>query len=344
MGPLRMAALGAIVALLAVGTAPAAATAPAPDAGPGSGPDAPQVWHGSLGLAPIRMPHQGEVCLNEDLQLWFSVTASDYEFPKPVAEAMVEVSDNHGIAKSIETSAAGQAGITWRVSEAGPLTLTVKASKQDWTAPPPLTFRYDANPCEWLLHVQYHEEHAIIAEVDMVVGATVDWYGRLRTSGQDGDTGESKIELLGGDGTYTFYASDKIKAPVHVSLDPAVSGTWNLRGDGKLANGLVRLNVGETEEQYPEMVFIKLTDTTGQIQVKYKPPAPYINGKGYFIATNHLNTLSFPSTGGAVTLSSGMATYFYTPDRTAFSITITLEPNTRQSDVQRRIASIGRVP
>ena len=341
MSRIRFAALAALVALLASGAPHATANVIVAPAAAAPAVAGPVVWHGSLGLQPIRMPRQGEICLNEELQLWFSVTALDREWPMPVAEAGVEVSDNHGITQARRTSGAGQAGFPWHVTEAGPLVLTVKASKEDWTAPPPLTFRYEAHPCEWLLHVQYHEEHAIISEVDMVVGANVNWYGRLRISGPQGDSGDQKVELLGGDGTYEFYASDKIRAPIHISLDPPVSGIWNLKGEGTLSNGLVKLQVGETEEQYPEMVYIKLTDYTGHYQVNYKPPAPYINGKGLFLSINHLNNLTFPSTGGVVSASNGMATYFSTPDRTAFSITVTLEPDVRQGFAPPQIAKAG---
>ena len=320
-----------LVLLLAVGMpAPAsAATDRGPEPAADPAPADPIREDGILGLTALQLPRMGRVCLGESIAMAFSASnvSPGLEVPIPVVEAAVNVEDTQGRSRMLVTNGAGQARFSWPTEREGQIRFTVTADKTYYVAAKPLTFSVQVEPCQWVLAVDYREEFAIIGEVDFVVGAEVRWRGKVAITSTNADSGDSEVAIRGGTGTYQFYSSDKFQAPIHFSLDPAVSGTWGLQGDGRISAGLMSLDVGTTAESYPEMVFFKLTDYgPNNIQVKYKPPAPYLNGKGFFLEANKLSHLTFPTSGGAVTLGSGLATYFWTDERTAYSLSIMLYP------------------
>jgi hypothetical protein len=283
---------------------------------------------GILGLTALRLPRSGKVCTGASMELLFQVSnvSPGLEVPLPVIEAMVNVTDDRGLIRETQTNGAGLVSFTWPAEREGSVRFTVTARKTFYLDAKPLTFSVQVDPCEWVLAVDYREEFAIVSEWDFVIGANVRWRGKIAITSTNGDSGDSEVEIRGGSGTYEFYCSDKIEAPLHWSIDPPVSGTWGLKGDGRLSAGVLTLDVGTTQESYPEMVLLKLTDTTGHYQINYKPPAPYLNGKGFFIEANKLGHLVFPASGGSVTLSSGLSTYFWTDARTAYTLSIMLYP------------------
>ena len=131
--------------------------------------------------------------------------------------------------------------------------------------------------------------------------------------------------LQGGSGSYQFYVADQIQAPVHVSINPPVSGEYTLEVHGHSDGNTVQLEFRTTPLNYPKMVTMKVTDYSNRnIQVNYMPPAPTSDGNGLFLELNKLSTVTFPASGGVINLSSGMSCYFYTPDRTKYSLSIML--------------------
>jgi hypothetical protein len=340
-----------LATVLAVGIAAQGPAVSAKVANPGPAQDPtpadPVREDGMLGLAALQLPRMGKICSGAAIPMLFGVSnvSPGLEIPLPVVEAGVSVADDQGKTRELLSNGAGLARFNWNTDRPGQIRFTVTARKTFYVDAKPLTFTVQVEPCQWAMSINYREEFAIISEVDMVVGAEVSWRGSVGITSTNGDSGTSEVEIRGGSGTYQFYASDKIKAPVHVSIDPPVSGVWDLRGDGSLVNGVLSLDVGTTEEPYPEMVFLKVTDSgPNNIQVKYKPPAPYLNGKGFFIEANKLSHMTFPTTGGAIELSSGLATYFWTDERTAYSLTILLYPlKDMGASLDGRLAFVGTV-
>ncbi len=323
-----MGQLGRFLLVLALAfSAPAAAVrGPEPNAAPTAAPTSYRE-DGILGLTMARYPHSGQVCQFGQVTLGFIVNnvSPGVEVPIPVVEAMITVQDDKGATQRLITRGNGYAEVSWPAETAGQLRFTVDAQKQYYTAARPLTFQVQVVPCKWVLKVNYHEEFAIIAEVQLVVGAYVDWSGYVSAGPPNADSGTSTLTVTGS-GSYRFYASDKIQAPIHISVDPPVSGDWGLNGDGSADSQTVKLNIGAVlPGQYPKMVTLKVTDYgPSNIQVNYKPPAPYIGGNGAFLEANKLNNLTFPADGGNISLSSGMSTFFWTDTRTAYSLDIML--------------------
>jgi hypothetical protein len=160
-----------------------------------------------------------------------------------------------------------------------------------------------------------------------VVGATTTWKGTLKSGQANGDSLVSDISLEGGSGQYQFYAADQIQAPFHFSLYPPVLGDFNIKVNGTTDGHTVKLNLETIPVSYPNIVTMKVTDYSYRnIQVNYMPPTPTSSGNGLFLELNELSTVTFPASGGAISLSSGMTCYFYTPDRTKYSLTILLFP------------------
>ncbi len=281
---------------------------------------------GTLSLDLTRNPRANNICVGESVPLTFSVkNAAMWDFPPPVNEAMVEVSDGQGTSQARVTNAAGVATVYWPVKEARSYDLSVVARKTDYKSSAPVRLILQATDCKWSLRIDFQEEYAIIKEVGVVVGATTRWDGKLRALKPNPDSYDSEVELVGGSGEFKFYASDQIKAPVHISLKDPVSGEYKLRLNGTLSNGQLTLNMGAEPVQYPPVVPLEVKDYSNRdIQVKIYPPAPTSNGNGLFLESNKLNDVTFPAEGGVIHLDSGMSCYFYTEDRTLYSLTLTL--------------------
>jgi hypothetical protein len=245
----------------------------------------------------------------------------------PVENAAVEASDGQGNIHYRVTNAAGSATINWPVTKPGEINLTVQARKEYYNSSEVLKLWLRVTECQWTLKIDFQEEYAIIKEVNMVVGATTHWTGDLKAGPPQGEESEREITLQNGNGEYAFYASDEIKAPLHVNLKDPVSGEYKLRLSGKNSGGQVSLNMGAVPVQYPPIVALELKDYSNRdIKVNYYPPVPTGRGNGLFLESNHLNDVTFPDSGGVIQLDSGMTCYLEMPDRTLYSLTITLQP------------------
>jgi hypothetical protein len=285
---------------------------------------------GILGIFPGPLPNGRQVCNGGSLPLTFFVKniSPGMEVPLPVVEAGVTVTDDQGITKYILSNGAGMARFSWPTSKEGPLTLTVDATKTYYKPAQTLKLQVNVVNCQWALAIYFHEEYAILKEVSLVEGATTTWKGTLKSGQAQGENQISDISLEGGSGNYQFYVADQIQAPFHFSLYPPVSGDYNLNVKGTTDGSTVRLEFGTVPVSYPQIVTMKVTDynPTMDIQVNYLPPAVTSNGNGMFLELNKLSTVTFPASGGAISLNSGMSCYFYTPDRTKYSLTIMLYP------------------
>jgi hypothetical protein len=321
----------ALAALLAAPVTPASAVVRTPAAqlqAPDAGPNDPIREDGILGLAVLQSPRSGKVCAGASFPIGLRISnvSPGVEVPIPVAEAQVSVEDDQGLVREELTNGAGFIRFNWPANKDGQLRLTVTAKKQFYQPAAPVKLTVQVEPCQFGLRVSFHEEYSIVSEWVFVVGDRVDWRGTLRAKPGQGEDAASDIELAGGSGSYEFYCSDKIQAPLHWSIDPPVSGTWDMRVTGTLSQGTLRLEIGAAGETHPPVALFKLTDTTGQYQINYKPPAPMSNGNGLFLELNHLNQVSFPASGGVVNLDSGMSNFLYTDTRTIYSLSIMLFP------------------
>jgi len=320
-------ALVAIALSASVSMAGGGGSVPNPDAGVDR-------QDGILAVMPLHLPSRGQACLGSDIPMTFAVknVAPGVEVPMPVVGATVTVRDDRGKVRALETNGAGIARFTWPADTEGQISFTVDAAKQFYKPAGTFSFRVQVAACQWALAVDFHEEYAIVSQVSLVVGADVRWRGMLTSTPGQGEDAVSDITLAGGTGTYQFYASDKIGAPFHFTLDPAISGPWDLHGKGQSDGRTVSLDLQTVAETYPEIVTLKVTDSSNRdIQVNFKPPVPLSGGNGLFIELNRLSQLTFPASGGVVSISSGMSCYFYTPNRTAYSLTIRLYPVKQQS-------------
>jgi hypothetical protein len=282
---------------------------------------------GILGVSPGTLPRSGKVCTGSSVRLTFLARniSPGVEVPIPVNEAMVSIQDDQGRVRDVLTNPAGVASFSWPVNKDGPVNLTVTARKQYYKDAQPIKFSLTAAACKYALRISFHEEYAILKDVSLVVGATTDWRGTLQTTEGQGEDAPSEISLLGGSGSYQFYAADQIQAPFHFSLNPPVSGDYNVDVHGTSDGNTVRLEFTTTPVNYPQIVTMKVTDYSNRnIQVNYMPPAPTSNGNGLFLELNKLSSVTFPASGGVINLSSGMSCYFYTPDRTKYSLSIML--------------------
>ena len=199
----------------------------------------------------------------------------------------------------------------------------MRADKEGYDQEGPEEFRIRVEPCRWDLAVDYTEEYAIITEASMVVGAEVHWVGTVTPANPDAPQGDEPLKIEGS-GTYAAYAKDQIKAPIHVSLEPAVSGSYDIEWEGSIEFGDVRIRVKSVTTTFPKMVFIKLTDYTNQYQINYKPPAPWVGTDGNIFTVNQATNLKYSLRGGVVRVSNGPPSFFYTPDQTAWSLSIRL--------------------
>ena len=318
-----------LAALVTAPVAPAAAVVRGPaHVAPGvtRGPNSPVREDGILGLQVLRFPRAGRVCSGASFEIGLraSNVSPGLEVPVPVVEAGVNVADDQGLIREQQTNGAGYVQFTWPANKDGPLNLTVTANKQFYLPAAAVKLSIMVEPCQFVLSVSFHEEYSIVSEWDFVVGDTVTWQGKLQATPGQGEDAPADIELVGGSGSYEFYCSDKIKAPLHWSIDPPVSGTWDMRVKGTLYQGILKLEIGAAGETHPPIALFKLTDTTGHYQINYKPPAPMSNGNGMFLELNHLNQVSFPAAGGVVDLDSGMSNFLYTDTRTIYSLSIVL--------------------
>jgi hypothetical protein len=282
---------------------------------------------GILGITPGSLPRSGKVCTGSSVRLTFFVKniSPGVEVPIPVNEGMVSVQDDQGRVRELLTNPAGVDSFSWPVNKDGPVNLTVTARKQFYKDAQPFKFSLQAAACKYALKISFHEEYAILKDVSLVVGATTDWRGTLQTTEGQGEDAPSEISLLGGSGSFQFYVADQIQAPFHFSLYPPVSGDYTLDVHGKSDGNTVRLEFTTTPVTYPQIVTMKVTDYSNRgIQVNYMPPAPTSNGNGLFLELNKLSSVTFPSSGGVINLDSGMSCYFFTPDRTKYSLSIML--------------------
>lgn len=327
--------------ILLLGTAPVVQAAP---------PNQTVREDGILGIFPGSLPRGGQVCNGSSVPLTFFVKniSPGVEVPLPVVEAGVTVKDNQGITKAIVTNGAGVARFTWPTTHEGTLSFSVDATKTYYQ--PAQTFKFQVNVinCQWGMSIFFHEEYAIIKEVSLVVGATTTWHGSLKSEAGQGENPTGIISLLGGSGSWEFYAADQIQAPFHFSLDPPVSGDYNLNVSGTSDGRTVKLQLGTIPVSYPQMVAFKVTDYGPyDIQVNYAPPWPTSQGNGLFLELNKLSTLTFPASGGSISLDSGMSCYFLTPDRTKYSLTILFFPlKDSQASVPNQASALlaGRLP
>jgi hypothetical protein len=278
-------------------------------------------------IEPVRLPAANRVCTGATFPVVLRVEQGNLDrAPIPIAGARVEVKDDAGNSRSGWTNGAGTVSFTWPApgDDADEINLTAAATKEGYATDEPFAFHAKVEDCRWLLKIDYREEYAIIGEVSMVVGAEVHWRGSVRVADTGSESDPDKLTVEGS-GDYAFYASDRIQAPIHVSLDPEVAGPYDLDIEGKLELGDVRLSVSTGgSNSFPAMAYLKLTDYTGTYQVNYKPPTPYITTNGAFIEANGLTRLRFKEGRGVITRSSGVPVFFWTDERTAYEITIEL--------------------
>jgi hypothetical protein len=302
---------------------------------------------GMLGVTPIQLPSRGQVCTGATIPLAFLVqnVSPGLEVPMPVFEAGVSVSDDQGRVREAQTNAAGFLRMQWPADHDGRVRLTVKATKANYVPSAPVTIDIEVGACSWAMSIRFHEEYAVISEMGFVVGADVRWSGTLRAKPAQGEDAGSDIELAGGSGTFRFYASDQIQAPLHWSIDPAVSGDYEIKVRGRSDGRTMNLEIATTPTDYPKYVPLKLTDYSNRgIEVNFKPPAPVSGGNGLFLELNKVNTPTFPVSGGSVSLSSGISCFFYTDKRTGYSLSILVYPLKDQGAVIQPDALLGLVP
>jgi len=288
---------------------------------------------GILGLTPSSGVGRDKVCVGSTYTMGFAVDniSPGLEFPIPVVEAMVEVSDDQGNVRAQTTNGAGFAAIPWGIKSAGTINLTVKAQKTNYQSAKSLQLRLTAVECSYLLTISFLEEYSIIEDT-MVTGATTTWEGLLQSSKGQGEDPVEELSLAEGSyGEYKFYVADYFKAPIHFYLDPPVSGDYSVKVRGTNDGNTVKLEIGTNPVSYPRLLTMTFVDYgPNNITVNYKPPIGTGDGNGMFLELNKLNDLSFPASGGSISLSSGMSCYINYPDRTKYSLVITLSPYKRE--------------
>jgi hypothetical protein len=342
-----------IVAIALIAPAPTALpAAAAPDAvqpATSGGPhlDAPTREDGALAVTPLQLPARRQVCTGATIPLAFLVQniSPGLEVPLPVFEAGVTVSDDQGRVREAQTNAGGFLRMQWPADREGQVRLTVKATKPNYVPSAPVSIDIQVAACSWGMSIYFHEEYAVIAEMGFVVGADVRWSGTLRAKPAQGEDAGSDIELAGGSGTYRFYASDQIQAPLHWSIDPPVSGDYEINVRGHSDGQTMKLEISTTPTDYPKYVPLKLTDYSNRgIEVNFKPPAPVSGGNGLFLELNKVNTPTFPVSGGSVSLSSGISCFFYTDKRTGYSLSVLVYPLKDMGAAVPPGAQLGMVP
>jgi len=284
--------------------------------------------NGILAITPGYMGGAREVCVGSSFRLVFLVNNASpgLEVPIPVAEAMVTVSDDQGNVRAQVTNAAGVSVINWPMKSTGTTLLTIKADKDTYQSAQPIRIQLKAINCKYGLSIFFHEEYAIIQDT-LVVGATTSWKGTLQSNTGQGEDPVSELSLLGGSGNYNFYVADYFKAPIHFFIDPPVSGEYSIQVKGTDDGNNVQLEIQTQPVGYPQLVTMSVVDYGPfNLTVNYKPPTPTSDGNGLFLELNKLNNLTFPASGGVVSISSGMSCYFYTPDRTKYSLVVMLYP------------------
>ncbi len=304
--------------------------------------------YGILGLSTGKLPRLDSVCLGSNLSLVFMVknVAPGMEVPIPVAEANVSASDNQGRTKDAQTDGAGSVHFSWPTSKEGTLKITVQANKNYYKPAQPINLQITIVNCQWVLSIHFHEEYALIKEMSLVEGATTTWKGTLKAQPPTGEDPVSDVILLDGSGTYQFYADDQNKAPFHFTIDPPISGDYELKIKGRSDGRTVTLDIGTTPVSYPKVATMKVTDYSNRgIEVPQRAPATTSGGNGLFLELNHLSEVTFPVSGGVIGLDSGMSCYFYTPDRTKYSLELMLFPlSGDNSSVQDGTMLEGRLP
>ena len=282
---------------------------------------------GVLGIAPAALPPYRQVCMGSTIPLTFRVTnvSPSLEVALPVVEAMVTIRDDQGQIRAHVTNGAGVASFYWPTTREGTLNFTVEAEKEYYLPAQPVNIQIEVTPCQWVLKVSFHEEYSVVSDFGLVVGATTEWSGSLTSKQGSGEDAVREIELAGGSGEYQFYVSDQMTAPIHFSLDPAVSGPYSLKGEGTSDGREIHLNVGADPVGYNQLVTMKVTDYSNQnITINYQPPVPTSDGNGLFLELNGLNDLTFPVTGGIINRDTGNSCYFYLPERTQYDLRIML--------------------
>lgn len=155
-------------------------------------------------MSALQLPRAGNVCIGAAISMTFGVSnvSPGLEVPLPVAEAMVNVTDDQGKVRETLTNGAGLARFNWSTERAGQVRFTVTSRKTFYQDAKPLTFSVQVEACDWAMVINYREEFAIISEVALVVGADVQWHGKVSITSTNGDSGVSEVEIRGGSGTY----------------------------------------------------------------------------------------------------------------------------------------------
>ena len=277
-----------------------------------------------VGVEIVRLPRGQLACKGAPMPMTFRAAQDNLELPPiPIFGAAIELTDDKGTSKRGWTDSAGLTTITWPADRTDEINFTVRADKEGYEQGAAEEFRIRVEPCRWDLTVDYREEYAIMSEVSMVVGAELHWVGTVKPANPDAPQGAETLKIEGS-GTYAAYAKDQIKAPLHVSLEPTVSGSYDIEWEGTIEFGELFLKVKSVSATFPKMVFIKLTDYTNQYQVNYKPPTPWLVTDGNVFAVNQASSLQFALGGGYVQVRNGPPSFFYTPDKTEWDLTIQL--------------------
>lgn len=285
--------------------------------------------NGILGIFPGSMSGRNQVCVGGSYSLRFTINniSPGLEIPIPVVEAMVSVSDGQGNVRELVTNNGGVALIRWPVKSSGVINLTVQARKNTYKPAAPLEIQLKGINCDYGLSIHFQEEVAIIKEAKFVAGAVTSWRGTLKATTGQGEDPIQELSLAGGSGSYKFYVADEIPAPFHFTLDPPVGGDYSIRVRGTDDGNTIMLELGTNPVSYPQFLTMKVTDYSNRgIEVNYKPPVGTGSGNGLFLELNKLNNLTFPASGGVVSISSGMSCYLIYPDRTKYSLVIMLYP------------------
>jgi hypothetical protein len=302
---------------------------------------------GILAIFPAQVPRGFHACLGST-QLGFFIrnVSPGVEVPLPVVEAQVTVTDDQGMTKFLLTDAAGHARFSWPLDHEGMVSFNVTAKKQYYLPAQAYTIKVNVISCQWALRIDFNEEYALIQDSTVLVGATTTWRGSLKAGQATGEDLVSDVSLEGGGGTYHFYAADSIQAPFHFSMDPTVSGDYSIKVKGHSDGRTVELELQTDPVTYPKTVPLKVTDYSNRnIKVNVKAPVATSGGNGLFLELNHLNTVTFPASGGTIQVDSGMSCYFFSPTRTKYSLTITLYPMIGENvSIPDESAVLARLP
>jgi hypothetical protein len=274
-----------------------------------------------VGADIVRLPRGQKGCLGTPMTMTFAAVQDNLDAPGlPIFGAAIELTAEDGTSKREWTDSAGLATFTWPADKKGEINFSVRADKEGYDADGPEEFRLRVEPCRWDLSVDYREEYAIIDEAAMVVGAEVHWVGTVRPADPDAPQGAEAL-IVEGTGTWAAYAKDQIKAPIHTSLDPEASGSYDLEWDARIEFGALLLDLKSVKANFPAMTYIKLTDYTNHYQINYKPPTPWVLTDGDVLKSNGLSHTEYPDLGGGVFYEyAGPPNFFYTPNRTEYSL------------------------